>query len=197
VPPEQRRPYRSDIPIAPMGQPKRPSMLDGKKGVGRTEDAEADAVARGRRNVPRRDDFSLSRTFDTPEACAQDLLDALLTRDPKVVHGVHVTKDEYEKLLWPEFPQSRPIVHEPVDEAFFFYWSDCNKGVNKGLSTWGGIPLHVVRVRFDKGFAPFTNFNLYEGVAIEATDDQGRKTEVSIAPVFVERNGHWKVFVMK
>jgi hypothetical protein len=51
-----------------------------------------------------------------------------------------------------------------------------------------------VGLEYSKGIAQYTNFNLIEGVRIRCVDEKGEFVPVTFAPVFLERNGRWKVY---
>jgi hypothetical protein len=71
-------------------------------------------------------------------------------------------------------------------------------GISEARHRWpDGTELHLVDIRYETGIQQFRNFNLYKGVVIEAIDDRGNAVELDVAPVFVERNGQWKVYIYK
>ncbi len=194
VPPMARRPYRDDIPMAPMGTPKRTTIFDGKNLDRPAEDKEADSVQRGRRLVDPRDDIELDRGFESADALARAVLDRILWNEYDPLLDLRISKAEFLDLLWPEFPTSRPATNIRPDEAWSFHDADCRDGVTELLSEFGGQELHLVALRFETGFAPYTNFNLYRGAVIEAVDERGEPVVLRAATTFVERNGRWRIF---
>jgi hypothetical protein len=145
--------------------------------------------------VSRRDAFELTGTYASADELARAILDALVANDPAPLHDLHVTQAEFEQLFWPEFPQSRPATNIHAIDAWGFHYASCCDGITQGLTLYGGRPLHLVHLRYDQGFAPYTNFSLYHGVVIQAVDDRGESVEVQVATVFVERKGRWKVYM--
>ena len=152
-------------------------------------------MARGRRIVSRNDAYALSGTYPSADELAQAILDALTVNDSAPLHALHISREEFEKLFWPEFPQSRPATGIDAADAWGFHYAACCDGISEGLTKWGGRSLHLQHVRYDIGFAPYTNFSLYHGVVIQAVDDRGESVDVPIATVFVERQGRWKVYM--
>lgn len=47
------------------------------------------------------------------------------------------------------------------------------------------------------GVARYTNFNLYNGVRIEALTRSGEPVRLDFVDSFVERHGRWKVYIYK
>ncbi len=197
VPPMARRPYRDDIPMAPMGTPKRTTIFDGKELDRPAEDKEADSVQRGRRLVDPREDIELERGFESADALAQAVLDRILWNEFDPLLDLRISKEEFRDLFWPEFPTSRPVTNVHADEAWSFQDADSRDGVTGMLSEHGGKELHLTGLRFEVGFAPYTNFNLYRGAVIEAVDDRGEPVVIRAATTFAERNGRWRIFTFK
>lgn len=197
IPPMARRPYRDDIPMAPMGTPKRSTILDGKNVERPVDDPEADSVQRGRRLVDPREDLELERGFESADALAQAVLDRILWNEFDPLLDLRISKTEFRDVFWPEFPTSRPVTNIHADEAWSFHDADSRDGVTELLSGFGGRELHLTGLRFEIGFAPYTNFNLYRGAVIEAVDDRGEPVVLRAATTFAERNGRWRIFTYK
>jgi hypothetical protein len=178
-----------------MGTPRRPSILDGVGDPARVDDPERDAAFRGRRAVAPLDDFELEGAFGSAEALAEAVVDRALWDDPAALHSLRITREEFDTLFWPEFPQSRPAAGNRSGDAWGFHDAACRDGVTAILSEWGGRELHFTKLRFEVGFAPYTNFNLYRGAVIEAVTDRGDPVEIRAALVFAERHGRWKVYM--
>ena len=189
------KPYRDDIPLALPGKPRRASLLDGKADAARVDDPEADTVERGRRAVAPMPDFELADGFDSAEALAEAVLDRAMWNDFDALLGLRVTRSEFDRLFWPEFPQSRPATGIEAGDAWAFHDAACRDGVTAILSAYGGVELHFVSLRFEVGFTPYTNFDLYRGAVIQAVNDRGDPIEIRAAADFAERDGKWRVYL--
>jgi hypothetical protein len=179
---------------AEMGQPPRASLLDGAPG--RKKDPEAAALQRGRRIVlPQDETFQFTgKTFESPEAVAQAILDELLFDRYEGLLGLSVSREDYDRFFWPEFPQSRPITNMQSGDGWMFHDADCRDAVKGALSAWGGQEFVLAGVNFTEGIAQYANFNLLHGVVIHAVSEGGQDVFMTFAPVFAERNGRWKVY---
>ena len=184
-----------EIPRAPMGQPRRSSVLDGAPG--RLEDPEHDAVLRGRREVDELVGPELEDGFTHPNELAEAILSWIYYDDAAGMHGLRITREEFDEIFWPEFPQSRPVTNIRSGDAWAFHEANCRDGVNEALGSWGGKSLYLQEVRYTVGRAAYRNFNLYRGVEIVAVTEDGRDVVIDVAPTFAERNGRWKVYTYK
>jgi hypothetical protein len=125
------------------------------------------------------------------------LLAALSARDANALQALRVTKPEFATIFWPEFPESRPVTHITVDDAWEFQITQNASGANRALSGFGGKQLEFIRVDHDPP-VPYTNFTMYSNVRIVSRDTStGEEVVLRFAPSFVERHGRFKVLVYK
>lgn len=188
---------RVSLPAMRTGQVLGESVLEAQFAANpslRPDDPEADAVTRGRRLVPALDG-DLENSFDTPEALAEAILDAIERQSLDLFEELRINRTEFERYFWPEFPQSRPITNVTAADAWLFHNGHCRDGVTEALDTLGGRRLMLQTIRYGEGVARYRNFNLYHGVVIEAATPEGELVEIEAAPLFAERNGRWKVYI--
>jgi hypothetical protein len=195
--PKSSRAFPEDLPRYPMGTPLRNSLLAGAPG--RRKDPELGAFERGRRVVRRLDDgHQFEGTyFASPEDVAQKILDLVYFNQYQELLDLRVSRQEYDEFIWPELPQSRPITNMKSSDGWKFHDADCRDAVKAALSYWGGKELRLADVEFTEGIAQYANFNLLRGVRIHAVDAADRDVIMTIAPIFAERNGRWKVYHFK
>jgi hypothetical protein len=157
-------------------------------------DPEWRAVARGRRDAPAVD-LALENAVPHLEDLAQAVLESLRDRDAERLLSLHLTRDEFLRICWREFPQSRPYLKIPDAEAWSFQQSKCSEAALSALRAFGGRGWILHSVESGRS-TPYRNFTLHEGVTIRAIDpESGRLTVLGVAPVVVERDGRFKVFV--
>lgn len=158
------------------------------------EDPEADAVARGRRFVAEHDlQFTGGET--SAETLALAILEALRTGNREALQELRITLDEFRTILWPEFPQSRPITRIQPEDSWTFLDRTCAAGMNQALSEYAGRDLRLDRIGYGAGQALYTNFSLYHEVVLHVLDPEGSPHELTFAHSFVERHGRWKVYM--
>lgn len=184
------------IPWAPMGKPPARSPLESSPGYQKVIDPESTAVLTGRRQVARHE-LRLGEGGRSAEELALWIVDALRESDKEQLKALHITYREYQEILWPEFPESRPITRLEHRDAWFYHERTTIAGINQGMNHYGGVPLEFDRITYDTGFAPYTNFNLYHGVRIHARTPVGEEVVLDFAESFVECQGTWKVYIYK
>ncbi|MEZ4655027.1 MAG: hypothetical protein R3E12_15910 [Candidatus Eisenbacteria bacterium] len=186
------------IPRAEMGRVLPPSELEKMEGFEYPYDPERDAVTRGRRVAPEVD-FPLQNGFTSLQSLVNEIMIGLKSGDPKHLDRLCINSDEFKKICWPEFPQSRPAPQIPVDEAYFFLDRNQVGGIAKGMGLYKGMDLHAVRVHFDPGVKRYRNFNLYDGMTIFAKtqDEKAPPVEIKFVNTIIERNGLFKVYTYK
>jgi hypothetical protein len=189
-------PRPEEVPLAPMGEEIGPSPLTKAPGYHPPDDPEADAVRAGRRKAAVID-TPFTGGENSPEELAQDVLDALRTRDFNALQRLRVNPDEFAEIMWPEFPQSRPLCNNRVDDVFFFLDRTCHSGITLALSTWGGQDLRLLGITYEIGRAPYTNFTLYHGVNIHVLEPDGREAVIRSVRSLAERKGVWKIYSFK
>ncbi len=189
-------PRPEDVALAPMGEEIGPSLVTRSPGYHPANDPEADAVRTGRRRAA-----LVNRSFvggeTSPELLAQAILDALRSEDFNALQTLRITPDEFAEIMWPEFPQSRPLCNNRVDDVFFFLDRTCHSGLTLGLSLWGGQDLRLLGITYQVGRAPYANFTLYHGVNIHVLRPDGTEATIRFVRSFAERKGIWKIYSLK
>jgi hypothetical protein len=135
-------------------------------------------------------DSPLSNARKTPEALAEAALVALAAEDPEALDALRVTREEYETLLWPVFPDRE---HVP----FEFVWSLTGPRSRKGrvevMSEYGGVPLELVKVDLGRKAERYEEFTLYQEARMTFRRmDTGAEEVLPLMDVLVEMGGGWK-----
>lgn len=184
------------IPNAKMGKPIPRSALADQPGYALPEDRERDSIERGRRVAPLVDGHLSSPATSSLASLIQEILAGLHAGDGAHLESLGITYEEWLRLCWPEFPESRPAPQVRPEEAYFFMQRTSSAGVGRGLSEFASLDLIPVRVRCEPGVFRYANFNLYHDLEIFATPRNGDGPTVRIGFVksVIERNGMWKVF---
>jgi len=172
------------------------SALEGSPGYYPPADPESLSEIMGRREAPEVDG-ELSGGATSLDELARALVSGVQRKDVGSLHALRVTRSEFETFLWPEFPQSRPITHIPVSEAWGFLTANCLAGANRTTTQYGGRPLTFVRVDYGRS-VPYRNFTLYREVLISVRDTRnGQVVPLRFAPSIVERRGKFKALTFK
>ncbi len=131
------------------------------------------------------------------EELGRFVLLAAVDGDGQGLLDLAVTKDEFELILWPEFPQSRPYLRIPSEEAWSFHYADLTKGISRGGLALIGRPYSFAGV-FAGRVEDYANFRLLKDVFLIARDeDTNRLEEFSFLGTVAERRGRFKVYLFE
>lgn len=172
------------------------SPLERSPGYYAPADPESSSVRLGRRHA-RTVRLQLTDGARSLTDLAQMLIAGLEARSERALHARRLTRNEFEVICWPEFPESRPITRITAQDAWELSDPTSRAGASRALSAYGGRPLSLIRVRAAIR-EPYRNFVLHRGVVIEARDEQsGAIVSLTFAPSVVERKGVFKVLMYK
>ena len=154
------------------------------------------SVVTGRRDAPAVD-LELTGGATSIDQLGRRLLAGINARDEGAIHALGVTRQEFEVILWREFPESRPVTHITAADAWEMSSAQAHSGVSRAVGGFGYRNLEFIRV--DGGPpVPFRNFSLYRGVEIVTRDPAtAQEVRIGFAPSFVERHGRFKVLAFK
>uniref|UniRef100_A0A832I1Y2 Uncharacterized protein n=1 Tax=Eiseniibacteriota bacterium TaxID=2212470 RepID=A0A832I1Y2_UNCEI len=108
-----------------------------------------------------------------------------------------VTEGDFARILWREFPQSRPATGLRWEDAFALLHRRNEGGISRGLGEWGDRPLRFVRWERADTVAKYKNFKLHGGLTLVATDGDGREERLDFVRAVVERRGRFKLYSLK
>jgi hypothetical protein len=150
----------------------------------------------GRREVPV-NDLVLAGGAVSVEELLTFVLFALGDEDADGVDQLRINRDEFQLLCWPEFPQSRPYLKIPPDEAWSFHFASMRKGAKKAFHEFAGKPLSLVS--FDIGSVQeYTNFRILQDVTMTVLDaDTGQEIQLDMVEAVLACRGKYKVFMYR
>lgn len=133
---------------------------------------------------------TLTNAHVSPESLARAALDALAADDRKALSALRVDREEYERLLWPELPESGDM---PFALAWQMNDANSRKGVNNLLADLGGTRFELVRIRFTGTPERYEGFTVHSGAEmVVRRRSDGREGRLELLDVMVERAGRWK-----
>ncbi|MBK8229219.1 MAG: hypothetical protein IT349_01745 [Candidatus Eisenbacteria bacterium] len=171
------------------------TALAGMPGYRAPEDPEAEAVANGRRSVPP-SEVDLIGGASSDRELAEAILEALNAADTSALHALWVTPREYQELMWPEFPESRPVTGWTGAQAWELF-ARKNEAAIRRSEEFQGRGLSLREIRYSLGSMAYTNFTVHQGVEFLTVDPSGQLVVVPLVRTFVERNGQFKVYAWK
>jgi len=157
------------------------------------DDPEAEAAARGYREVPVSD-----RTFEHGGAASlDDLVQMVATGidlgDGPMLDRSAVTFGDFETILWPEFPQSRPAAGVPINESWDFLRRRHMASFNRTTGEMHGKGLKVASIKVGK-VVKYTNFKLHDDMDVTLVDAQGNAIQFDMIRTVVECHGRFKLY---
>ena len=180
--------------LAASGRPRSP--LERSPGYYPPNDPESLSVLTGRRDAPLVN-LEFTGGASSKENLALMLLAGLNARDDRALHALRVTRQEFQVILWPEFPESRPVTNITPDDAWQMSIAQSVSGASRAVGGYGGRQLEFLRIESDPP-TPYKNFTLHRGTQIVVRDRNTGETErLRFAPTFVERHGQFKVLTYK
>lgn len=108
-----------------------------------------------------------------------------------------VTKQEFQRILWREFPNSRPVTGLTADDGWASLAMQNAGGIGRAVGDWGGRHLAFVRWERRDTVSAFTNFRLHNGLVLVARDEHGAEHRLDVVRAAAERKGRYKLFAMK
>jgi hypothetical protein len=178
---------------------RRHSALEGTPGYTPPSDPDSMAVIRGRRPAPAVR-MKLTGGVGSLDSLATAILQSIDDRDRARLEALCVTRREFETILWPEFPQSRPITGVTAGDGWYFAVRQNLGGVSRTLSEHddggpGGWTL--VKVECHGPLEHYRNFTLHRGLTIVARDKGGNVRRFDLLRTAVERQGVFKIYALR
>ena len=128
---------------------------------------------------------------------ARAYLQAVVAGDEIAVLRLRISRDEFERILWPEFPQSRPYLRIKPEDAWSMHHTNSMSGVLKALEEQAGRELELVQIEHGD-VVEYTNFTLYRDVLIRVRDAKTHRIqELPYLPVVARCNGKFKAYLYR
>lgn len=136
----------------------------------------------------------LAQTFESPEAAAVAVTQALARRDRETLRGLALSEPEFRTVVWPELPSSRPDVNLPVAYA----WGTLNQtslaSLAATLAAHGGRRYTVARVEFAGGTTRYASFAVHRKARLIVRGEDGTEQRLTLFGSLLERDGRFKIF---
>lgn len=137
---------------------------------------------------------SLERTFESDEAVARAALDAVARNDAAALQAMALTKDEFDAIVWPTLPVSRPEVGMPRD----YVWEDTatkSRGhLAQTLARFGGQRFELVRMEFRGETTDHGAYNVSRKSQLVVRDASGRERNLRLFGSVIRQGGRSKIY---
>ena len=159
-------------------------------------DPESASVRLGRREAP-----LVSAAFTGGRrslgALGRAIVKGVSDNAPDSLLALCITKQEFETILWPEFPQSRPATGLLPMDGWRVLNNRLVSGTRGAAADWGGQPWTFVRIEATAGVQEFRNFDLHRGIVIVVKDAAGTEQRLDFLRTVAERKGVFKIYSVR
>lgn len=159
-------------------------------------DPESASVRLGRRNAPLVT-LPLSGGRPTLDALGRAVLAAVSDESAEEMLALCVSRKEFEVILWPEFPESRPATGLLPIDAWRALGNRLTSGCRGAVSDHGGQAWTFVRVEATAGVRAYRNFRLHRGLVLVARNAAGEEWRFDFLRTAVERKGVFKIYSLR
>ncbi len=108
-----------------------------------------------------------------------------------------VSMNEFQVILWPEFPQSRPATGLRWQDAWPVLYGRLNGGSVAAARDFEGHYYEFLRIERTADTKQYRNFRLHNGITIVAKDDEGKVHNFTFIRSIAERKGRFKIYSMR
>ncbi|MEW5980916.1 MAG: hypothetical protein AB1806_00940 [Acidobacteriota bacterium] len=135
-----------------------------------------------------------SHTFQSADALAAEVLDALARKDAPHLQALALGEHEFRKWVWPRLPVSRP----GVNVSFDYFWKDfafkSRASLASTLHEFGGERFVLQRVEFLGETTDYGTFSVSRDAQLTVTDALGRQRTICVFGSVVQTGGRHKLF---
>ena len=136
----------------------------------------------------------LLRSAQTPQEAAQTFLEALQEGDEYAIREMALTREEFEKYVWPDIPASRPGTNLTVD----FVWRQMAMRSYSQMESLirrnKGKHYTLVRLEARKGVWEYPSFRLHKDTWLVVRDESGQQRKVKFFTSVMEVQGEFKIY---
>lgn len=144
--------------------------------------------------APSRSAAPLSHTFESPDALARAVLEALARRDAAGLRALQLSETEFRDHVWPELPTSRPERNVPFDYAWGQMKQRSDGSLGETLGRYGGRTLRYVQTRFTGETTTYQSFSVMRESEIIAADEAGRELILRLYGSAMLKDGRYKLY---
>lgn len=137
---------------------------------------------------------SLAPAFESDDALARAVLDALEKRDSERLLALSVSRDEFADLVWPTLPASRPEVGMPMTYVWQDSFSKSRGSLAQTIEAFGGQRLTLVRVGFSGRQTDHRGVAIARRSYLVVKDDQGQERQIRVFGSVIRQAGRSKVY---
>lgn len=136
---------------------------------------------------------ALTNTLESDESLARVVLDAVARNDAQTLLRVAVTKDEFEDIVWPTLPVSRPEVGMPMDYIWQDTFTKSRAYLAQTLGEFGGKRFELIEVEFHGETTASGTFTASRKTHLRVKDETGQPRTIRLFGSIIRQNRRSKV----
>jgi hypothetical protein len=136
----------------------------------------------------------LEPTFDSDEALARVVLDLVEREDREALLRLSMTKDEFEDIVWPTLPVSRPEVGMPLSYLWNDTFTKSRSYLAETLSKFGGQRFDLVRIEFRGDTTQHETYSVSRKTHLVVRGESGEERTVRLFGSVIRQDGRSKVY---
>lgn len=137
---------------------------------------------------------SLSHAADSPEALARSVLAHLAAQDRAGLERLMLTRDEFEALVWPHLPVSRPETNMPMSFVWNRLRQQSDGRLAQVVAAHGGAPYTFVAIAFTGERSSYGGVSVVRDSVITVRTAAGSVERLELFGSMIEQDGRYKVF---
>jgi hypothetical protein len=135
----------------------------------------------------------LANSYDSPEAVARAVLEALRSGDRARLDALALSEQEFEDHVWPDLPAARPERNLPFD----YVWGDLHQKSTLHLSATLAKQTghqYVARAVTFGDVTEYAHYRVHRQATIRVREPSGNEADIRVCGSMIEKDGRWKVF---
>ncbi len=133
---------------------------------------------------------------ETPEGLIDSAFAALQRRDEDALARLMITRDEFDRIIYPEYALHYPIAKDPRPEVKklvgYLHFQSAAKSLRRLVANFGGHRFTWDSVAWRDGIKQFRSYQIREGTVVFARDDEGQSAEFTAFGSIIRRDGRCK-----
>ena len=136
----------------------------------------------------------LTSTFESAEAVAAAMLDALAASDPARLRVLALSETEFADAVWPALPSSRPEVNLPLEYAWGTLQQNSRASLAMTVREHGGKTYRLQRVAMGTP-TRYGAFIVHPDTSVVVREPgSGAERRLKLFGSLIEQEGRWKIF---
>lgn len=136
----------------------------------------------------------LAHAAESPEALAEAILDRLAAADRAGLERLMLTRDEFEALVWPHLPVSRPATNMPISFVWNRLRQQSDGRLSQVLAVHGGTSYALVRLEFAGDRSRYGGATVARDSVMTVRTPAGGIERLELFGSMIEQDGRYKVF---